>query len=193
MSTVTFEQASAALRDRLGARALDHCLRVADTAADLALVYGVDPQKARLAGALHDWDRERGDEELVAEAVAACLGVSDVDRAVPYLLHARTGASGVEAAFPGIAEDIVSAVRRHTVGAVDMSPLDMVVYLADMIEPARDYDGVAQLRDGVGTLTLGELFARGYQQSVAYLVGARRRIHPDTVAVWNALVAKGTR
>jgi len=45
----------------------------------------------------------------------------------------------------------------------------------------------------VGDVTLAELFALGYQHSVAHLVQTRRLIHPDTVAVWNSLVAGGAR
>jgi predicted HD superfamily hydrolase involved in NAD metabolism len=148
---------------------------------------------ARVAGALHDWDRERSGDELVAAAGEAGLSVSASDRAVPYLLHARTAAHGLVDAFPGIPGEIVTAVERHTVGAADMSPLDMVVYLADMIEPARSYKGVQALRDRVGVVTLPELFALGYQHSVEHLVKTRRLIHPDTVAVWNSLVAGGAR
>ena len=193
MAEVTFEQARSALRARLGDEAVAHSLRVADTAAELAGAYGVDPALARLAGALHDWDRERSGEELVAAATQAGIGVSAADLAVPYLLHARTGAAGLADAFPGIAPEIVTAVDRHTVGAADMSELDMIVYLADMVEPARHYEGVEELRDAVGVVSLAELFALGYQHSVAHLVETRRRIHPDTVAVWNALVAGGAR
>ena len=193
MAGVTFQQAVTGLRARLDEKGLAHSLRAADTAAGLALVYGVDPAAAKLAGALHDWDRDRDGEELMAAATAQGLGVSEADRAVPYLLHARTGARALEEAFPGISGDVVTAVERHTVGAADMSPLDMVVYLADMIEPARDYEGIQELRNAVGNMPLAELFALGYQHSVAHLVQTRRRIHPDTVAVWNALVAEGAR
>ena len=193
MADVTFDTAVGALGARLSEGALAHSLRVADTAAGLALIYGADPALAKLAGVLHDWDRELNAEELVASASGAGLGVSEADRAVPYLLHARTGAHGLAEAFPGLAPEVVTAVERHTMGAADMSALDMVVYLADMIEPSRGYPGVQELRDAVGTVPLSELFALGYQHSVAHLVEARCRIHPETVAVWNALVAGGER
>jgi predicted HD superfamily hydrolase involved in NAD metabolism len=193
MATVTFERAVEALQAHLGEKAFAHSMRVADTACELALAYGVDSESARLAGLLHDWDRELDGAELVNAATAAGISVSEADREVPYLLHARTGAAAAREAMPGLSDEIVSAIERHTVGAADMSPLDMVVYLADMLEPARHYPGVAELRDHVGEVGLGELFAEGYQHSVAHLVAKRRRIHPDTVAVWNSLVAGGAR
>ena len=112
---------------------------------------------------------------------------------MPYLLHARTGAAAVAEAFPGISPAVVQAVARHTVGALDMTPLDEVVYLADMMEPARDFPGVEELRAAVGVVSLPELFSLGYQLSLAHLVRRRKRIHPETLDVWNALVVEERR
>jgi len=84
---------------------------------------------------------------------------------------------------------VVDAVARHTVGSAQMTALDKVVYIADMIEPGRDYEGVDELRKIAATAPLDELFVSAYQQSVAHLVRSRKRIHPQTVAVWNALIA----
>jgi predicted HD superfamily hydrolase involved in NAD metabolism len=189
MSGVSYAEARAAIEARLGKKAAKHCERVADSAVALALVYGADTDDARLAGLLHDWDRETGAGELLAAAKAAGIEVSDADEAVPHLLHARTGAVGAAAALPGLSADVVRAISRHTLGAVEMSPLDMVVYLADMIESHRDYPGVEVLRDAVGSVSLAELFALGYRQSMLHVVAARKRIHPITTAVWNRYVA----
>jgi predicted HD superfamily hydrolase involved in NAD metabolism len=193
MSEVTYARALTAVQARLEHKAAKHSQRVATAAVALASAYGVDVDSARLAGLLHDWDRETSPDDLLAEAQQAGLELTDAEAANPHLLHARTGAIGARNAFPGLSDDVVQAISRHTIGAVDMTPLDMVVYLADMIESRRDYPGVGELRDAVGTVPLAELFARGYQQSVRHLVDARKRIHPETVAVWNRLVAGGGR
>jgi len=193
MAAVTFAVASDAARARLGEAALEHSLRVAETAGALAVAYGVDPELARIAGVLHDWDREQSLEALVSAAQEAGIESTSADEAVPYLLHARTAAVSLRRELPELSTDVLTAIERHTLGAEDMSDLDMVVYLADMIEPNRSYSGVDELRDAVGTVPLSELFALGYQHSVAYLVSTRRRIHPQTVAVWNARVAGGAR
>lgn len=193
MGIVSFAAATDAVRARLGGAALAHSERVAQTASDLARVYSVDADTARIAGLLHDWDREQSAAELISSARSAGIEFTDADLAVPYLLHARTAVASLRDAMPGLPEEVLSAVERHTLGAVDMSDLDMVVYLADMIEPARVYPGLEELRGVVGTLPLADLFALGYQHSVAHLVSTRRKIHPETVAVWNALVAGGAR
>jgi predicted HD superfamily hydrolase involved in NAD metabolism len=188
---VTYADALNAVHARLSTASAAHCVRVAATARELAVVYGADPDLAELAGLLHDWDRDVPTDSLVAAAAEAGIAATPADEAVPYLLHARTAAAALKEALPGLPEPVLTAVARHTVGAVDMNCLDMVVYLADMIEPGRAYPGVDDLREAVGRVPLDELFALGYQQSLTYLVTSRRRIHPDTVDVWNALVAGG--
>jgi len=189
VSGVSYDDALAAITARLGKKAAKHCKRVSDSATALALVYGVDPDLARLAGLLHDWDREQTPEELLAAAHAAGIEITPADEAAPHLLHARTGAIAVASALPGLPAEVVTAIARHTVGATGMSALDMVVYLADMIESHRDYNGVEPLRAAVGAVSLAELFALGYQQSMRHLVDARKRIHPVTIDVWNEYVA----
>ena len=187
--SVSFEEANSAIEARLGHKAAKHCRRVAEAAAALALEYGVDAQAARLAGLLHDWDREQTPEALLEAARAAGIEITDADAATPHLLHSRTGAVAVRSALPGIPDEVVIAISRHTLGAEKMSALDRVVYLADMIESHRDYPGVEELRAAAGRVSLAELFALGYQQSMLHIIDARKSIHPLTVAVWNANVA----
>jgi len=189
--SVSYEDALTELSSRLGPDSVSHSVRVAETAATLAVMYGADEQTARLAGLLHDWDREIAHAELLESARAREIPVSDEDVSHPYLLHARTGAESLSRTFPDLPSEVLSAVERHTVGAAQMNDIDKIVYVADMIEPYRDFDGVDDLREVVGTVDLDELFARGYQQSVTYLVSQRKQIHPDTVVVWNAHVARG--
>ena len=190
MSSTDFATAQRLLAARVSQDALQHSLRSAETAAELARIYGVDVEKARLAGLLHDWDRELGHEELLERARLLGVPVTAVDETVPYLLHARVGAADLKEAFPDIEPEILQAVERHTLGSPAMSDLDRVTYLSDTIEPGRDYPGANELRAAVGSVPLDELFVLAYVVSVKYVVAGRRHMHPETVAVWNALVAR---
>ncbi len=189
--SVDFDTAHAKLAQRVSAKALAHCERVAETSAALARIYGIDVEEARLAGLLHDWDREVPHDQLIASAEREGLLDHRADRMAPRLLHARTAAASLASELPGLSADVLSAVERHTLGAIDMSPLDMVVYVADMIEPGRQYKGVDDLREAAGTISLEDLFAEAYRHSLLHVVRARKPIHPLTVEVWNALVARG--
>jgi len=185
----TYDQAVAALTERLSGPALRHSLATGEEAARLAVLYGVDPETARLAGVLHDWAREESAEELLRRASEAGVEISEVDRCVPYLLHGPVGALQVQETFPGISENAVHAIARHTMGSRSMTPLDLVVYLADMLEPGRCYPEVDDLRALVGVASLRDLFGEAYAASIRHLVGRRKRIHPATVEAWNAIVA----
>lgn len=193
MAGVSFEAALDAVKRRLGRRSVEHSLAVADTAGRLAELYDVDGNAARLAGLLHDWSRDDGDDRLLAEARRLGIEVDPADETVPYLLHAQTGAAELRKAFPGISEDVVRAVERHTLGAEDMSDLDMVVYIADMTEPSRTFEGVEELRSAVGEVPLPELFVRGYAHSLTHVIKRRRHLHPRTALVWNAAVDAAAR
>lgn len=188
MST-TYEAAHAAIIERLSPEAVRHCERVASVAADLAQRHGLDAGEARVAGLLHDWDRETPGAELLARAQLLGLSVTDVDRAMPYLLHGPVAAAEIRALFPELSEAAVEAVEAHTLGAPHMGALAMVVYIADVIEPGRTHDGVERLRERAESAGLQETFADAYAASLRHIVRRRKPIHPCTVDVWNTYVA----
>lgn len=191
--SLSYETAEYALEERLGERALAHSQGVAETARLLALIYGVDADAARLAGLLHDWHRELDHDELLSTAQDERIEITEADLQSPRLLHSRTGAADLRRVFPEISDEVVSAIDRHTLGDPEMTDLDKIVYVADMIEPARRYPGVDDLREVAGIVSLDDLFAQAYAHTVRHLVEQRLRIHPKTVDVWNRLVAKDER
>ncbi|MDP2299591.1 MAG: bis(5'-nucleosyl)-tetraphosphatase (symmetrical) YqeK, partial [Actinomycetota bacterium] len=163
---VTYELAREAVVARLSADAAGHCERVAEMAVEIATVYGVDPVDAQLAGVLHDWHRETDVGELLRRADVSGVPVTEVDRAVPYLLHGPVAAHDLAREYPGIGGDVLEAVAAHTYGAPVMSALSMTVYIADVMEPERRHVRANELRGVVGDVTLGELFARAYSASL---------------------------
>ena len=189
--TLHHDEARAALAERLSERSYAHSVAVARTAAEVAEAYGVDPGEAYLGGLLHDWSRDDSAEQLLSEAERLGVELTEADKAVPYLLHARIGAAALRDRFPTLPESVIGAVERHTFGCPEMSDLDRVVYLADALEPGRDTHSARELRAEVGRMPLHELYARAYAASVENLVRTRRMIHPATVGAWNALVSGG--
>lgn len=190
---LTYERVRHDLSARLTTAALEHSERVADTAAWLASLYSVDVESARLAGLLHDWHREMPAEELVARARALGLDVTEVDEAVPYLLHGPVAEADLAEAYPELSDEVRGAVGAHTYGVPKMTPLAMVVYIADVIEPGRRRGGVDELREAAGTRPLELLFADVYAGALHHLIETRRRLHPQTVATWNAIIEETTR
>jgi len=193
MGAIARETALQALRDHVSARSFVHCEAVAAASEALAVRLGLDCDEAWLAGLLHDWSRDTSAGELLARAKQLGIPVADIDAAVPYLLHARIAAVELSREFPGIGEDVLGAVERHTIGAPLMTDLDKCVYVADMIEPARGFEGVESLRIASETEDLQELYARAYALSLIHLVTTRKFIHPQSVETWNAIVTEDRR
>ncbi len=174
------------LSKRVKPKRFSHSLGVSDTAAQMARAYGCDEATARLAGLLHDWDKGYDDAGIVARVRE--LGLEEEYASyldMPHLLHGPTASVALARRFPSLPAQITRAIRLHTTGAVGMTDLDMIIYVADAIEPGRDYPGIEDLRAMVGTAELEELFMATFQHVLDNLVSRRKRIHPDTVKVWN--------
>jgi nicotinate-nucleotide adenylyltransferase len=101
----------------------------------------------------------------------------------PKLLHAVTGAIIAWEIF-GESEAIVSAIRWHTTGRAYMSVLEKILYIADYMEPHRDFPGVEELRDLVWD-DLDAAVWRGLDQSVCYLRRLGRLVDPDSLEAWH--------
>lgn len=80
---------------------------------------------------------------------------------------------------------VFQAVDRHTVGACDMTPLDMVVFVADAIEPNRHGDYAHALRKMVGKSSLDELFFSCFAQGLVYVIQSGRYLYPTAITIYN--------
>ncbi len=94
---------------------------------------------------LHDLARLYPPERLITEADARGIPTGELERAHPLLLHASVGAALAREDFGVTDPEILSAISKHTEGASEMSPLDCAVYLADTLEPGRDFAERASL------------------------------------------------
>ena len=184
-----FRARKAELEQRVSPKRFKHSLGVSKACVQLAECYGVDVDKARLAGLLHDWDKGYDDEQARARVYE--LGMEDeIDPAIvesmPATLHGITAARALGRQFPQIPADVLQAIDRHTTAALDMSPLDMVLYIADAIEPGRQFGRIDELRAAVGKVSLEELYVQTYEYWVFLLFERRKPLHPDTIRIWNA-------
>lgn len=179
------------LKSRVSKKRLKHIEGVADTSRLLAKTYGVDEESAYLAGLLHDWDKGLNDEEI-RERIKS-LGLEDevdpyVVQKMPQVLHGPTAACALASDFPQIPEDVIRAIKEHTTSSANPDDLSKVLYIADAIEPTRSFDGVDSYRQKIGVVSLDELFLDIYRFWTLALVKRGKPLHPDTVAIWNALI-----
>ncbi|MCG0277581.1 MAG: bis(5'-nucleosyl)-tetraphosphatase (symmetrical) YqeK [Thermanaeromonas sp.] len=180
--------------DKLLARKLSplryrHSRGVASYAAQLALKYNIEVNKARLAGLLHDYARDLPEGELLTLAEEAGLISCEVERKLPLLLHGPVGAYLVQKDLNVNDGEILQAISRHTVGAPDMTLLDKIIYLADALEPGRVYPGVDVLRR-LAEEDLDKALLKALESSISYVLARGQLLHPATVEARNCLLMK---
>ncbi|MDN5347292.1 MAG: hypothetical protein PWP65_856 [Clostridia bacterium] len=164
-----------------------HSLRVAEVSQELAARFSLSVPKARTAALLHDYARDLPPGELVALARKGGLIQNPLEERAPVLLHGPVGAWLIERDLGVIDPEILEAVACHTVGRPGMGPLARLIYLADAIEPGRDYPGVSSLRE-LAKKDLDAALAEAFKASILYILSKRQLLHPLTVEAWNYLL-----
>lgn len=134
------------LKERIDKKRFQHSVNTAKEAVRLAKLYGADEQKAYVAGLLHDVAKGKCRFGLCALAKEYNVTIDEFETRNPELSHGKLGAMMVSKHVGIKDKDILSAIRWHTTGRAHMSTLEKVVYLADIIEPGRGFDGIEEIR-----------------------------------------------
>ncbi|HUA08342.1 MAG TPA: bis(5'-nucleosyl)-tetraphosphatase (symmetrical) YqeK [Candidatus Acidoferrales bacterium] len=159
----------------------EHSVRVARAAELLAQRHRVDANKARLAGLLHDLARLYSGPRLLEECERREIPIGEFERHNPIVLHAPLSAALAREEFGVDDSGVLSAIAKHTLGDAEMSALDCVVYLADSLEPGRDFPQ----REGLWELALSDLpaaMAATIVASIEHLHQNGREPAPQTLA-----------
>ena len=134
------------LRLRQTRKRFIHSLNVADAAVELAKIYGEDTEKAYVAGLLHDICKDMEHSEQRSYALECRYPMTREEARCKQLWHAVAGAQYSFSTFGVEDEDILRAIRYHTVGRPDMSRLEEIIYVADLVSIERKYRDAARIR-----------------------------------------------
>jgi len=163
-----------------------HILAVADWAEELARHHGLEPIKARCAGLAHDLAKEIPIKDQVSLARRWNLLHYPEDEQNPAVLHGPLAAYWLEHYYKVDDADVLAAVASHTLGRPGMSPLEMLIYSADLTERNRDFPKVDILRqslyDDLEKGTLGCV-----ERTLIYLRQKNNPIHPLTQLTYEDL------
>ena len=164
---------------------IPHVLGTEEEAIRLAQRCGADVEKARRAALLHDCTKRLSLPEHLARCEEYGIEVDELEKTSPNLLHSKTAAALAEHVY-GECEEVCGAIRWHTTGREDMSLLEKILYIADYIEPTRDFPGVEDLRKAVyQDLDHGVLL--GMENTIALMERRGAPIHPNTTRARDAL------
>ena len=159
LRNLPMEELEPSVIDLLNPNRVRHVLGCRDTAVALAEKWGADPVDAARAGILHDITKALDGPLQLTLCQAYGKILDDFSKKYPKTLHALTGSLVARRIF-GENDAVVSAIESHTTGKENMSLLETIIYVADYMEPNRDFPGVEELRalafsDIRGALKLG--------------------------------------
>lgn len=176
------------LRAALSEGRFNHVLRVEQTAIELAKENNVDLERASIAGLCHDYAKQRPDQDFIKIIKSKKLSPELLNYG-NAIWHGIVGAEMVKDELGVIDEDILNAIRQHTTGAPYMTKLAQIIYMADYIEPKRDFPGVEDARK-ITHENLQAGVAYQTKSTLAYLVENNQPVFPKTISTYNAWVPK---
>ena len=134
------------LKDNLKPSRYGHTLGVVNTAIKLADIHGVDKRKAEMAALCHDVAKNMSYEDMKKIMNEEDITLSLEEENSKELWHSILAPVLGKRIFEIQDEEILSAMRWHTTGRENMSKLEKIIYLADLIEPSRNFEGVEEIR-----------------------------------------------
>jgi predicted HD superfamily hydrolase involved in NAD metabolism len=159
-----------------------HSIATASEAETLAKALGADGKKARMAGLLHDVGKGHA-----CDAARYGIELDAIETMNPELAHGRIGAAMVKADLGVDDDEILSAITCHTTGKANMTLLDKIIYLADIIEPGRTFEGVERVR-ALAPHNVDEAMIFALEKTIAFVQCNGFTLHPKSVEAYQYLL-----
>lgn len=175
-----------AIEDRMPEKRYIHTIGVMETAIRLAHQYGEDPKKAEIAAILHDIAKYADVKWMKKIVLEQQLDARLLDWDAE-ILHGPIGAWIAQTEFHINDEAILNAIRYHTTGRANMTVLEKIIFVADMIEPNRKFHGVEELR-AFAEANLDNAFRACVTHTLSFLVASQQAIYPVSIECYNSLM-----
>ena len=175
---LSMEQLEAVVVKLLDPKRVAHVLGCRDSAVELAKRWGVDEVDAARAALLHDITKALDGALQLTLCQEYGIILDDFSKAYPKTLHALTGSLVADRIF-GERKAVVDAIASHTTGKAGMNDLEMIIYIADYIEPNRDFPGVDKLR-AAAVEDLHRAMELGLQMTLCHLADQGNAVSPQS-------------
>lgn len=178
-----YESINEYLKANLKPSRYEHSISVANEAKKLAGIYNADEEKAYFAGLIHDCAKNMPNEnQLVLIEKYNEFPVYYGELENPALLHAITGAIVAKREFGVCDKEVLSAIRYHTMGRVNMSLLEKIIYIADLTEPLRTYEFADKLRE-MSYKNINKAIIMSIDNTINYLTEKKMKIQQDIYTI----------
>ena len=180
------------LKNALSEKRYKHSLGVMKKAEELALIYGIDTNIAKLTGLAHDIGKEFSDEEMLKYARENNIQVDNVEAVNVGLLHAKIGADICKKKY-NFTIEMQNAIKYHTVGNENMDLLAKIIFVADKTEEGRNYKDEAKneqlqkVRE-LSKKNIDEALLYEIDSSLIYTIQKHKLVHTDSILTRNKLL-----
>ncbi|EKQ55118.1 MULTISPECIES: bis(5'-nucleosyl)-tetraphosphatase (symmetrical) YqeK [unclassified Clostridium] len=181
---LSIEEIKLYLKENIVEKRYEHILGVAETAKKLAKLNGISKEKAEIAALAHDVAKNLKKDRMKEIMGKNNIVLSEVEEKNPNLWHGIIAPIEAKDKLGIEDEEILDAIRWHTTGKENMSILTKIIYIADMIEPSRDFQGVEEIRKlTFENLDLGVYY--GLTRSIEFLLTKNLLIDENTMKARN--------
>jgi predicted HD superfamily hydrolase involved in NAD metabolism len=184
---MTIDEMKNKLQAVLKPKRYTHSINVMETAGKLAEKYGIDMEKAALAGLLHDCARDIKGEKVFELCDEFGIKVDYIGIKQPELLHGAIGSKLAVTEYGIDDTEILDAICYHTTGCENMSLLSKIVFMADYIEPGRTFPGANDARK-LAYKDIDSAMVMALDKTIKYVIDRGALIHPNTVNARNSII-----
>lgn len=183
------------LKNTLSEKRYKHSLGVMKKAEELASIYGIDTNIAKLTGLAHDIGKEFSDEEMLKYAKENNIEVDNVEKVNVGLLHAKIGADICKKKY-NFTIEMQNAIKYHTVGNENMDLLAKIIFVADKTEEGRNYkkeeknEQLQKVRE-LSKIDINEALLYEIDSSLIYTIQKHKLVHTDSILTRNKLLKDG--
>lgn len=174
-------------RKYLTGERLEHSEGTAREAEKLCKIYNADPEKGFFAGMVHDIAKDIDIDKVIDIARKYGVELDEFMIKNPKIIHGPLGAKILQRDEHINDEKILSAVKLHTIGSTNMSMLDKIIYIADLTEVNRIYEGVGSIRE-ISYRNLDEALKLTISYSMIHVLKKGFVIHPNSLNAYNKLL-----
>jgi len=174
--------------DAISEKRLNHVLRVEQTAIDLAEIYRADVEKASIAALTHDFAKEQPDQEMRDMIISENMDLELLNYG-NNIWHGPVGAVLVKKQMRVSDEEILEAIKNHTIGSSNMGLIEKIIYVADYTEPNRDFEQAEKAREKAKE-SLNQAVSYITRQTIKDLVKNKEKIYPMAIETYNAWSTK---
>ncbi len=181
-----YEEIEKIVKNSMSEKRFKHCLGVSKRAVELAKIYGIDEEKAKLVGIAHDIAKEMPKDKAIEYVKENEIILDEIEKREMGLWHSKIGADICGKEF-GFSEDMKQAIRYHTTGNPNMTIFDKIIYIADKTDETRKNEELIKARE-ISNTDLNEGILYIAKRAINYSIEKESLIHPDTIYLINSII-----